>query len=66
MRVLVVGGALIVGFGALMLLGLLTMIRELFGEKLFETPFITDWGATREHTEHSSLRSSSTMRISDG
>jgi|HubBroStandDraft_1064217.scaffolds.fasta_scaffold215927_1 hypothetical protein len=49
-----------------MLLGLLTMIRELFGEKLFETPFITDWGATREHTEHSSLRSSSTIRISDG
>ena len=37
-RVLVVGGALIVGFGALMLLGLLTMIRALFCESLFETP----------------------------
>ena len=65
MRVLVVGGALIVGFGALMLLGLLTMIRELFCEKPFETPFMTDWGATRGHTEHSPLRSSSTMPISD-
>ena len=48
-----------------MLLGLLTMIRELFCEKPFETPFMTDWGATRGHTEHSPLRSSSTMPVSD-
>lgn len=52
MRVLVVGG-LIGGFGALMLLGLLTMIRELFCGSMFETPFIADGNAASELLGHS-------------
>jgi hypothetical protein len=65
MRLLVVG-ALTIGFGFLALLGLLTMIRELFCESIVEAPFIADGEATREHTEHSPSRSSSTISIADG
>jgi hypothetical protein len=65
MRVMVVVAS-IVGFGALILLGLLTMIRELFCESLYEAPFIADGDATRERAEHSPSRSSSTIPIAEG
>jgi hypothetical protein len=45
---LLVAGALIVGFGTLVLLGLLTMIRELFCESLVEAPLMTGGEATNE------------------
>jgi hypothetical protein len=49
MRLLLVG-ALILGLGTLVILGLLVMVRDLFCESLFEAPSVADEDAAREHT----------------
>jgi hypothetical protein len=50
MRLLLVG-VLILGLGALVFLGLLVMVRDLFCESLFEAPSMADEDAAREHTD---------------
>jgi hypothetical protein len=41
--------------GSLVLLGLLTMVRELFCDGIIEAPAMTDGEATTEHAEQSRL-----------
>jgi hypothetical protein len=55
MRLLVVG-VLAVGIGILALLGLLTIIRELFGEGILEAPSMTDNDAMTENSPKRSSR----------
>jgi hypothetical protein len=49
MRLLVLGVALAIGVGALALLGLLVMVRELFCQNIPEASSMTDDGALRDH-----------------
>jgi hypothetical protein len=52
MRVLLVG-VLILGLGALVFLGLLVMVRDLFCESFLEAPSVADDETAREHTGQS-------------
>jgi hypothetical protein len=56
MRVLLVG-VLILGLGALVFLGLLVMVRDLFCESFLEAPSVADEEAAREHTGQSPSQS---------
>ena len=56
MRLLLVG-VLILGLGALVFLGLLVMVRDLFRESFLEAPSVTDEEAAREHTGQTSSAS---------
>jgi hypothetical protein len=47
---LVVVGVLAIGIGALALLGLLVMVRDLFCENIPETPSMTDKEVMTKHT----------------
>ena len=49
MRLLLVS-VLVLGSGTLVFLGLLVMVRDLFGEGLLAAPSVTDDEAAREHT----------------
>jgi hypothetical protein len=54
---LVVAGVLIVAVsGSLVLLGLLTMIRELFCDRIAEAPSMPDEEATTQHAHQSPSR----------
>ena len=56
MRLLLVG-VLILGLGALVFLGLLVMVRDLFRESFLEAPSVADEEAAREHTGQTSSAS---------
>ena len=56
MRLLLVG-VLILGLGALVFVGLLVMVRDLFRESFLEAPSVTDEEAAREHTGQTSSAS---------
>jgi hypothetical protein len=54
---LLVAGVLILAVsGSLLLLGLLTMVRELFSDRILEAPSMTDEEAATEHAEQSPSR----------
>jgi hypothetical protein len=54
---LLVAGVLILAVsGSLLLLGLLTMVRELFSDRILEAPSLTDGDATTEHARQSPSR----------
>ena len=54
---LVIVGVLAIGVGALALLGLLVMVRDLFGENILEAPSMTDKEVTTNHTNDVSPQS---------
>jgi hypothetical protein len=47
---LAVAGLLTIGFGTLALLGLLSVVRELFCESILDAPSMTDKETTRENS----------------
>jgi hypothetical protein len=53
---LVVEGVLTIGFVTLVLLGLLSMVRELFCESMLDAPSMTDQEATTENSSQSYSR----------
>jgi hypothetical protein len=55
MRLILVG-LLILGLGALVFLGLLVMLRDLFCETFLEVPSVADEEATSEHTRQPRAR----------
>jgi hypothetical protein len=54
---LVIVGVLAIGVGALALLGLLVMVRDLFGENILEAPSMTDKEVMTKHTNDVSPQS---------
>jgi hypothetical protein len=56
MYLLVAGVLIFVVLGSLVLLGLLTMVRELVCDRTLEVPSVTDGEATTEHAEQSPSR----------
>ena len=57
MTQLVIVGMLAIGVGALALLGLLVMVRDLFGENILEAPSMTDKEVMTKHTNDVSPQS---------
>jgi hypothetical protein len=53
---LVVVGVLTIGFVTLVLLGLVSMVRELFYESMLDAPSLTDQEATTENSSQSYSR----------
>ena len=54
MRLLVIC-ALVVGFGGLVLIGLLALVRELVSDSIFGAPSVSDEEARRAHTDQPRL-----------
>ena len=55
-HLLIAGVLLFVIAGSLVLLGLLTMVRELFCDRILEAPSVTDGEVTTERAEQSPSR----------
>jgi len=62
MRLLVIG-ALIVGFGSLVLIGLSALVRDLFSDSIFGVPSVSEEQARRGHTDQPQSSSSSVTAI---
>jgi hypothetical protein len=52
-HLLVAGVLIFVGAGSVVLLGLLTMVRELFCDRILEAPSMPDGEASTEHAQQS-------------
>jgi hypothetical protein len=62
MRLLVIC-ALVVGFGSLVLIGLLAVVRDLFYDGIIGVPPVSDEQARRGHTDEPQSSSSSASAI---
>jgi hypothetical protein len=55
--------ALVVGFGSLVLIGILALVRDLFSDSIFGVPSLSDENARRGQTDQPQSTSSSLTAI---